>query len=61
MLKPEQWCAVNWHHTNKERFESFGYKFTGIGTEVFHIHYSPSVWIEYERDRRGNKIALLVE
>lgn len=34
MLKPEQWCAVNWHHTNKERFESFGYKFTGIGTEV---------------------------
>lgn len=34
MLKSNQWCAVNWHHTNKKRLESFGYKFTGYKTKV---------------------------
>lgn len=34
MLKPNQWCTVLWHWTNRERFESFGYEFTGYGTNV---------------------------
>lgn len=54
MLKPEQWCAVNWHHTNKERFELFGYKFTGIGTEVL-------VKVEHLSPRSHAKVVVICD
>lgn len=34
MLKPNQYCTIKWHWTNKNRLVSLGYNFTGFDTEV---------------------------